>query len=112
MKQMAKFRLINVYTDSPFSVWNGNSNVDVLRSLHLYDKFAIWSHKLVPAIESAGCKNVIYFPFAYDDEIFCVGSEITEYQRTKFKTDVLFAGTWDVDREKFFDRATAKNARS
>lgn len=100
MKLRRSFRLINVYPDSPFSVWNGNSSVEVLRSLPLYDRFAIWSQVLMPALTSAGCREVVYFPFAYDHEIFFQGAEITDEQRTRYATDLLFVGTWDPERER------------
>jgi len=99
MKSNAEFKLMNFYPDSPFCLWNGNSNSHVLRSLPFYDRFAIWSHTLIPALESAGCKEVCYFPFAYDDEIFFSGVQLSRREKVLYSTDVLFVGTWDAERE-------------
>ncbi len=93
-------KLMNFYPDSPFVFWNGNSNANVLLSFPLYDRFAIWSHMLVKPLLSSGCRDVPYFPFGYDDELFFAGIEITREEKEKFQCDVSFVGTWDLQREE------------
>jgi spore maturation protein CgeB len=100
IKNYKSVKLMNFYPDSPFSFWNGNSNSDVVRSMYLYDRFAIWSKEFIPAIKSAGCKDVIYFPFAFDDEIFFSGAQITKSECSLYSDDLVFIGTWDPVREK------------
>jgi spore maturation protein CgeB len=100
VKNSKPVELMIFYPDSPFSFWNGNSNSDVVRSMSLYDNFAIWSKELIPAIKSAGCKNVTYFPFAFDDEIFFTGAQVAKSECSLYSEDIMFAGTWDKEREK------------
>jgi len=99
LKSSLKTLLVNFYPDNPFVLLNGNSNSNVLNSLSFYDCFLIWSHILKPALLSAGCKNVYYFPFAYEQELFPEKIKITEYEKKKFASDACFIGTWDLDRE-------------
>ena len=69
-KKLPKTKIAIFYPDNPFTFWNGNSNANILNALPLYDYFLIWSKLLIPALESAGAKNVRYFPFAFDENIF------------------------------------------
>lgn len=93
--------LVNFYPDNPFSFWNGNSNSYVLNSFPFYDYFLIWSRILIPAIKSAGCKKVYYFPFAYDQEIFPENISINDDEKEYYDSDVCFIGTWEPLREKW-----------
>ena len=100
--KILKFKnlIVNFYPDNPFVFWNGNSNSNILRSFPLYDCFLIWSRILIPVLRSAGCKNVYYFPFAYDQDLFSKDIKITEEERKKYSSDVCFVGTWDNEREE------------
>ncbi|MFC1894502.1 glycosyltransferase [Candidatus Dependentiae bacterium] len=98
LKNKFKKKLINFYPDNPFCFWNHNSNSNVLKSLPLYDYFLSWSKMLMPVLESAGCKKVYYFPFAYDQNIYFVDNEVSSFKNYEY--DVCFAGTWDLQREK------------
>lgn len=69
-KKLPKTKMAIFYPDNPFTFWNGNSNANILNALPIYDYFLIWSKLLIPALESAGAKNVRYFPFAFDENIF------------------------------------------
>lgn len=95
IKKISQAKIINFYPDNPFALWNGNSNSQVLASLPLYDCFLSWSHMLTPALLSAGCKHVCYFPFAYDEDIFLPIDTIT------YNVDVCFIGTWEPEREQW-----------
>jgi len=108
LKSSFKAFLVNFYPDNPFVLWNGNSNSDVLNSLPFYDCFLIWSYMLKPALLSAGCKNVYYFPFAYEQELFPENLEITDQERKKITSDVCFVGTWDSDRENWLTKLCYK----
>lgn len=99
IKQHATSKLMNFYPDNPFSFWNGNANRDVLLSLPLYDNFLIWSKTLIPILESAGCKKVLYFPFAYDEHLFNEPLVWLSGDQQKYQSDVCFIGTWDAERE-------------
>lgn len=97
--------LVNFYPDNPFVFWNGNSNSDVLKSLPLYDCFLIWSKMLMPLLETAGCKNVFYFPFAYESELFDWGN----LNVGKYENGVCFIGTWEIEREKWLTQICEKS---
>jgi spore maturation protein CgeB len=99
IKKEINVALVNFYPDNPFVFWNGNSNANVLNSLSLYDCFLIWSKMLMPVLKSAGCKNVYYFPFAFDQDLFCPKIDVAEYELKRYSCDVCFIGTWDKERE-------------
>lgn len=90
--------VVNFYPDNPFTVWNGNSTDHLLRALPLYDHFLIWSHQLIPILYSAGCKNVSYFPFGFDETLF---QKPLANNRLPASCDVCFIGTWDKERERW-----------
>jgi spore maturation protein CgeB len=92
-------KIINFYTDNPFTLWNNNSNTSVLERLPVLDCFLSWSQMLVDPLYSAGCHHVCHFPFAYDEEIFNKPVTITEQERKKYTSDVCFIGTWEPERE-------------
>ncbi len=104
IKQNTTCKLINFYPDNPFSFWNGNSNSNVLLSLPFYDHFLIWSKQLIPILASAGCKQVSYFPFAYDETIFKTTVTINPSDKKKYTADVCFIGTWDAERETWLSK--------
>lgn len=99
IKQNKDIKIINFYPDNPFTFWNGNSNANVLLSLPFYDLFLIWSHQLIPILYSAGAKNVRYFPFGFDKDIFSQEIKITDNDINSYQSDVCFVGTWDPERE-------------
>lgn len=90
--------IINFYPDNPFVVWNGNSTHHVLMSLPIYDHFLIWSEMLIPVLYTAGCKNVYYFPLAFEEELF---SQIPEEVEPNYRSQVCFIGTWEPARQSW-----------
>lgn len=102
-KEKIKAKVINFYPDNPFAVWNANSTPSMLYSLPHFDLFLSWSKQLMPILESAGCKNVGYFPFAYDQNIFGQEVFITPEETIKYASDVCFAGTWEPEREHWLN---------
>lgn len=103
LKLFYKFKLVNFYPDSPFSFHNGNSNANVLNSLALYDRFAIWSKTLAQVLVASGCKEVFYWPFLCDKNIFkpIENQWQSDIEKKYFHSDVCFVGTWDKKRENF-----------
>jgi len=91
--------IIGFHPDNPFTFWNGNSHANILASLHIIDYFLCWSKMLIPALQSAGCHNVTYFPFGYDHEIFSPNKNL-EILET-YTSDVCFVGTWEPEREQW-----------
>lgn len=103
IKKQCSSYLVNFYPDSPFALWNGNSTVNIVKGIAVYDHFLIWSHELIPALISAGCKQISYFPFAFDNELFAQNIIITEKDQRYFSSDVCFVGTWEPERAQWLD---------
>ncbi len=105
LKKIWRFKLVNFYPDSPFCCWNSNSSYNVMRSLPLYDRFAIWSRLLAKVLVMSGTKQVFYWPFVCDKELFKPAVVDKEFGDDHFdetyKSDVCFVGTWDRKREKY-----------
>ncbi len=105
LKKFWKFKLINFYPDSPFCCWNSNSSYNVMRSLPLYDRFAIWSRLLAKVLVMSGSKQVFYWPFVCDQELFkpaALDKEVNHnLEDDLYASDVCFVGTWDKKREKY-----------
>ena len=100
--------LIHFYPDNPFVCWNGNSNQLVLRALPLYDHFLIWSHMLIDPLLSAGCKQVHYFPFAFDEQLFNREIDLTPSDRARYQSDICFIGSWDAERAWWLEHLIEK----
>ncbi|KKQ32650.1 MAG: hypothetical protein US49_C0006G0101 [candidate division TM6 bacterium GW2011_GWF2_37_49] len=100
--------LVNFYPDNPFVFWNSNSNSDVLHSLPFIDYFLIWSEQLAPIIHSAGAKKVIYFPFAFDGDMFIGASKNTDTDINLHQSDVCFVGSWDTSRQRCLEKLLEK----
>lgn len=108
LKQNSNAILVNFYPDNPFVFWNGNSNSDVLCALPYLDYFLIWSEQLVPIISSAGAKRVVYFPFAFDGELFGGASKLKDDELKKYQSDVCFVGSWDATRQRWLEKLVDK----
>lgn len=106
IKKNFKAQCINFYPDNPFTVWNGNSTIHVLKSLPYYDHFLIWSESLIPVLQAAGCKKVHYFPFAYDEELFKNHHAATPSK--EYLSEVCFVGTWEKSREEWITGILSK----
>lgn len=101
-------QLVNWYPDNPFTLWNGNSNAEVLKSLPLYDSFAIWSDMLIEPLQSAGCAHVQYTPFGYDAELYHKNITLSDAEKARYMHDVSFIGSWDTDRQWWLDQLVAR----
>lgn len=101
IKTYGKPHLVHFYPDNPFVFWNGNSNERILKGLPLFDTFLSWSEMLIEPLLAAGCKQVLYFPFAFDEDIFKNPIIVTADDHVRFASDVCFIGSWDRDREQW-----------
>lgn len=99
IKAQCHCHIINFYPDNPFTLWNGNSNADVLKSLPLYSCFPSWSPILAPALLCSGCSHVCSFPFAFDAALF--QPLPTQDTAAENLYDVCFIGTWESEREEW-----------
>ncbi len=91
--------LVNFYPDNIFTFWNGNSNAQVLQRLPYFDCFLNWGKFLENSLKMAGAKDIYYFPFAYDKNIYKSEIALSNLDKNKYRCDVCFAGTWDKERE-------------
>ncbi len=109
-KKIARCKLINFYTDSPFCCWNGNSSYSVMRSLPVYDRFAIWSRLLAKVLVASGSRQVFYWPFVCDSELFRPAQIDTDskFEQNYYSSDVCFVGTWDRKRERYLSELKAR----
>lgn len=107
LKKNSTAILVNFYPDNPFVFWNANSNANVLHSLPYLDYFLIWSEQLVPIIQSAGARRTIYFPFAFDGDMFIGASKCTN-NINLYNSDVCFVGSWDASRQRSLEKLLEK----
>lgn len=84
--------LINYNPDSPFNT--SSSEKEVEKSIALYDIYCTYSHQLVNQISNAGCKQVVYSPFAVDDKL------IYPLKHEKYLYNISFIGNGDIDRQQ------------
>lgn len=92
IKRETGCRWVLLYPDNPFMVANGNSNVEVIRSLGQCDIVLSWAQMLMPVFTSLGVGHACYMPFGYDERFFgghAAGNELF---------DVGFVGTADDER--------------
>lgn len=106
LKWWQNFKLINFYPDSPFSVANTNSSYNILRSLPLYDRFAIWSKLLAQVLQASGSKEVFYWPFLCDEQLFAPAQSDEQMLANNqiYASDVCFVGSHDAKREKYLTK--------
>jgi spore maturation protein CgeB len=97
-------KVLNFFPDNPLVVWNDSSNYEVLKSIKEYDFFLSWSKILIPAYFSIGAKDVYYFPFAYDHNLFPDEITINPSDKLKYDCDVCFVGTWEPYRELWIEQ--------
>ena len=86
-KMNQQIQIMHFYPDNPFCFWNGNSNAQVLNTLPYIDLFLIWSKQLIPILESAGCRRVAYFPFAFDPTLYYPSPTYSEISLLKNRID-------------------------
>jgi len=108
IKKLYNPLIIAFHPDNPFAFWNGNANANFLRSLNTIDHVLCWSKMLMPALKSAGCKNIDYFPFAFDDEIFSQNLILSQQEQEEYISDVCFIGTWEPEREQWLTKIVEK----
>lgn len=88
---------VNLNPDDPFNLASrGASNRNIYSSIPLYDVYATWGRHLIPHLERAGAKNVIYLPFAYDADTHFPSERLD----SNLANQITFVGTWDRQREQ------------
>lgn len=101
VKERFKPLLVQWYPDGPFNVAVKNATRESIASIPLFDIYYIYAHSLVQPLRDAGGRRVEYLPFCYDPEMLKRPESVDPDDVRRFATDVVFAGTWEPDREKW-----------
>ena len=106
VKQTYKPLLAQWYPDGPFNIEVKNATRDSIASIPLFDIYYIYARSLMQPVKDAGARRVEYLPFCYDPEMLKPPASISDEDRRKYATDVVFAGTWEPMREWWLERVT------
>jgi spore maturation protein CgeB len=98
--------LVQWYPDGPFNVEVKNATRDSIASIPLFDIYYIYARSLIAPLQIAGARRVEYLPFCYDPDMLRPPATISEEDRLKYATDVVFAGTWEPMREWWLEQLT------
>jgi hypothetical protein len=89
-------RRLNYLTDDP---WNPAHRASwFLKALPFYDHVFSVRKTTLSDLRSLGCKVVSYLPFAYSPASHYAESFVSEENRLKFDSDIVFIGGADHDR--------------
>ncbi len=92
--------LVYYATDDPFN--KRVSTDELVASIPLYDLYACTKRAIMNDVVSAGCRNVIYMPFAYKPEVHFPEPPTNQRDFERFASDVAFVGGCDSDRIPIF----------
>lgn len=98
LKQMSEGggRSINYLTDDP---WNPAHRAPwFMKALPFYSHVFSTRRANLEQLRDLGCPNVSFLPFAYAPEQHFSETPATAEEKTRFETDVVFAGGADRDR--------------
>ncbi len=98
--------LVQWYPDGPFNTAVKNATADSIASIPLFDIYYIYARSLIQPLRAAGAQRVEYLPFCYDPEMLKMPESISDEDRMKYRTDVVFAGTWEPMREWWLEKLT------
>jgi spore maturation protein CgeB len=98
--------LIQWYPDGPFNVEVKNATKDSIASIPLFDIYYIYAKSLIAPLKAAGARRVEYLPFCYDPHMLVKPDIVSEEDRARYATDVVFAGTWEPMREWWLEKIT------
>ena len=86
---------VNINPDDPFNTGSVSStNSDVIKSIPYFDLYCIWARRLMAPIRKAGCTEVMYLPFGYDEEL-----HQPSIIRLPQNRSISFIGAWDTTRQ-------------
>jgi hypothetical protein len=88
--------LMNYATDDPFNPVN--STRTLREGIPLYDVYATPRKANLADLRRAGCRNPIFVRFGYDPAVHYPERPAHEAERSRWASDVVFAGGADQDR--------------
>ncbi len=106
VKRRCSCALAQWYPDGPFNVQVKNATRDSIASIPEFDIYYIYARSLIEPLRRAGARRVEYLPFCYDPEMLKPPVAVSDEERLRYATDVVFAGTWDPDREWWLRHVT------
>jgi spore maturation protein CgeB len=106
VKDTFKPILIQWYPDGPFNVAVKNATRDSIASIPLFDIYYIYAKSLIQPLKDAGGRRVEYLPFCFDPEMLVRPDVVSDEDRLRYATDVVFAGTWEPMREWWLEKIT------
>ncbi len=103
LKQKSKTKIVNWNPDNPLNTLN--STPDLIKAIPFYDHCYIWGKFLLPEFERLGAQRASYLPFAYDPDVHQPRS-LTNEERRRLASDLVFAGTHESPRVEALNRLT------
>jgi spore maturation protein CgeB len=92
--------LVNYATDDPFNP--AVSTRALVEAIPIYDVYVCTKRAIMDDVAQAGCKRVVYLPFAYKPSVHFPELPRRTDELARFDCDVVFAGGCDRDRAPFF----------
>lgn len=98
--------LVAYHPDDPFNTGRllpgvtGPSHPRALLQARAMDLNVTWSPAIKTRLATAGCKDVLYLPFATDPELH-QPTLLSDDDRTIYGADISFVGNWDAERERW-----------
>lgn len=96
VKSLTGAVLVNYATDDPFN--RRSSTRDLITNIPQYHLYVSTKRAVLADIQEAGGQKVIYVPFGYEPTMHYPEGPITDAERLRFQSDVLFIGGADSDR--------------
>lgn len=104
IRRRTRATIVAFHPDDPLNTGTrgrpGPSHANAEIQARLVDRYFIWSHDLVAALQARGVQHASYLPFACDPAVHHPVELSPEDQRA-FGADVCFVGNWDPERERW-----------
>lgn len=104
IKKLTGALLVNYATDDPFNP--RACPPCVAESIPLYDLYVCTKKAIMGDVLQAGCRRVVYVPFAYKPEVHFPEPPSVTGEHERFGADVAFVGGCDADRVPYFEKLT------
>ena len=93
--------LINYAADDPFNP--ATPNRSLVTCIPHYDLYVCTKKAIMEDVRRAGAKQVMYVPFGYKPSVHFPEMPISQEEKHRFESDVVFLGGMDQDRLPLFE---------
>ena len=100
LRESSGAMLVNYATDDPFNP--SASSPNVVAGIPLYDVYVTTKRAITEDLHRARAQRVVWVPFAYEPTLHYPEEPVSEDERRKWGSDVVFIGGADPDRIPFF----------